>query len=109
MLRQKVCLCPELQCLLAHIVPNFVVVCLYFLFWKQPLLICDEKKSCWRGEKQENHGKTGKTGTLETKHIQIGSFEFAMRSLNLGFDAQIRLENGQTPDPFEAPEAKFLY
>ena len=22
---------------------------------------------------------------LETKHIQIGSFEFAMRSLNLGF------------------------
>ena len=54
-------------------------------------------------EKLEKLEKTGK------KHIKIGSFDFAMRSLNLGFHAKIGLKNVLTPDPFEAPEAKLLH
>ena len=41
--------------------------------------------------------------------LYTGLFDFAMRNLNLGFDAIFSLKNIWTPDPFEASEAKFLH
>ena len=55
------------------------------------------------------HGKTEKNWKTGKKHIKINSFHFAMKNLNLGFDAKFGLKNLVTLALLEAPEAKLLH